>query len=513
MCKALGSILLLAVTLARFGLPVAYADTVRSIATAEELAAALLDNSVSVARIDARHIDLSDAAFLAWDNSTFPFLRTANITILGNTDLPEWPLLQLRAKKKLMLADHVHFTLRWLYIYRWRNDNFVRLPGWDTLAPSKPDVCYPLPIMGANYGAVERPASVPGVQTYTLGLPQTGCVNDSSVLKNRCWSDFSMINDVIFVGYDNDLAGKPVPNNYLLNISHTQQLCRSMLDAECLKVNQPIACMLVAMRGAILSAPVTSWLAPSPAANATSSAPTASPAALTGPSGAAPQTDTGGGGGGVGENTKAVIVGSVMGGVAFLAIVAGVAAWALHRRKRGPSQDAAAANSAAESKGTDRSQSGAAKCGKPWAQPGSEATGSGSGDSDGGGPHALAADHVSVRVAPAASCVYAAAAPSIMTIPTSVITGTTPLRADLQFCSPIQIYVQAPPPAAPPRARPPQSTARPPAVTGQRCTRDDAEYEATKRGAGPQSARSGQWGQYGAEGREARARREQAAGV
>ncbi|KAG2496128.1 hypothetical protein HYH03_005731 [Edaphochlamys debaryana] len=324
MCKALGSILLLAVTLARFGLPVAYADTVRSIATAEELAAALLDNSVSVARIDARHIDLSDAAFLAWDNSTFPFLRTANITILGNTDLPEWPLLQLRAKKKLMLADHVHFTLRWLYIYRWRNDNFVRLPGWDTLAPSKPDVCYPLPIMGANYGAVERPASVPGVQTYTLGLPQTGCVNDSSVLKNRCWSDFSMINDVIFVGYDNDLAGKPVPNNYLLNISHTQQLCRSMLDAECLKVNQPIACMLVAMRGAILSAPVTSWLAPSPAANATLSAPTASPAALTGPSGAAPQTDTEGGGGGE-DNTTAIIVGSVVGGVAFLAIVLHIA--------------------------------------------------------------------------------------------------------------------------------------------------------------------------------------------
>ncbi|PNH11364.1 putative serine/threonine-protein kinase [Tetrabaena socialis] len=125
-------------------------------------------------------------------------------------------------------------------------ENFWRAPGLDILAASPAgtvaagfvgsniaviaDACFPEAMDIQNVEAAARPPGVPGVQSYSFGVAQPGCVNTTSApLIRRCWPYITMIHDSILAGADPDFTGGVGANNYQVALFNVSLVCALVL--------------------------------------------------------------------------------------------------------------------------------------------------------------------------------------------------------------------------------------------------------------------------------------------
>ncbi|KAG2485607.1 hypothetical protein HYH03_015670 [Edaphochlamys debaryana] len=337
--------------------------------TGRELAAVLCNPQIAVARIASTHLALQDDDFAPLEGgqqaacAELPFTLKRNVTIQADdVDGPPWPLLQLTASHKVVLASGVNLTFRWVALQGYRaRDNIISRPGFDLLSPSPPgtagavlvvtrllaihDVCYPPSTMDANFARVVRPPSLPGSQRWQLGLSQAGCVEGLTAgtnLSARCWAALMRIDDVGLTGADADAYDKPQPNNYVMLVQSVLVGCRMELTGECVESLGPIGCMRLAMSDVPSLPPLlppdntpgpSQQTEPGPNSDrASGPQPLNGSVALTGP-GVENTYDARGSGGddGSGPPVGLIVAGSVVGGVLVLAVV-GFALWC-HRRR------------------------------------------------------------------------------------------------------------------------------------------------------------------------------------
>ncbi|KAG2488377.1 hypothetical protein HYH03_013066 [Edaphochlamys debaryana] len=243
------------------------------------------------------------------------------------------------ARQKVMLSHNVTLRLRNVVMNDYRSDNILRAPGLDLLAPSPPDTvgaavvvdtspsivayCYPTAEWRQDFQAVVRPAMFPGRQVYQISLNQSTCINSTAaLLRNRCWADVTLILDMAMNGEDVDMTGKPAANHYAVRLLTMPIMCRNVLTAECLNSLGPIGCMLLSQRNSSSLPKIFEWLQPSQPPRLASPPPPPSPVFLE-------PADSGDDGDGV--PLVPVLVGSIVGGVAFIVLVVlGFVLW--HRR-------------------------------------------------------------------------------------------------------------------------------------------------------------------------------------
>ena len=117
-------------------------------------------------------------------------------------------------------------------------------------------MCFPKPVWAQALGGVARPPELPPAnQTWSLSMPQDGCLNASATqdarpapwllqppLPSRCWSDAGMIPDMGFMGADADATGRLFPNHYNLWLTNVTYLCANTMSLPCIQRFAPYGC-------------------------------------------------------------------------------------------------------------------------------------------------------------------------------------------------------------------------------------------------------------------------------
>ncbi|KAG2498361.1 hypothetical protein HYH03_003620 [Edaphochlamys debaryana] len=286
-----------------------------------------------MALVDAPYLTLTDADFKELLPNP-PYRLTRFFTLGKSPGLSSWPLVIMTAKQQIALTDNITLTFTNVMLYKYRGDNFLRVPGLDLLTPlpngtygatwlsyqsgSLTDFCYPLEFTLKNVAAASappRPSWLPGTQLLDFNYSQAGCENDTfyPALDQRCWASTQLVHDFAGMAAEPGVAGVPYPANYAFKVQESFTYCRAVLTMDCISQLQPVGCFLWALRDLRpLLPPILRELAP-PAPQLESP----------------PPSD-----GDSGVPVAAVVVPCVVGGTLLIAVVTGLALW-LGRRHAG----------------------------------------------------------------------------------------------------------------------------------------------------------------------------------
>ncbi|KAG2441143.1 hypothetical protein HXX76_003995 [Chlamydomonas incerta] len=307
-----------------------------------ELAAALVNASVAQILVTAPFVNVTDADFEALGVS-LPLRLDRNVSVTAPAD-QQWPLLTLRAVKKMSLGPNV--TLRFtglaidpvVSLYSFRSASVMPMVGRSSGGPpgagSTPriviDKCALVPELGLegakSYAwliSIPRPETAPGMQILNgLGGSPANCSHDGAAPPlQRCWASNNMFVDVAASMVDVDSkTGVTTRLNYDVLILDTTVHFNKGIPEACMDAPDPVECYF---RLSVNTSAVTlTGTAAAPTDTATWSPP---PAAGSQP-----------GGSSSGSASLGIIVGCVVGGVGALIGVAVVAA-VLRRRRRASS--------------------------------------------------------------------------------------------------------------------------------------------------------------------------------
>ncbi|KAG2489803.1 hypothetical protein HYH03_011752 [Edaphochlamys debaryana] len=275
-----------------------------SIFSGAELALALLNESVTEAVLAVPYVDFSETAWadarVVATGTVYPFPLRRNFSIRGSPELPEWPLIDLAASKKMMLMDDVALMLEHVVLYQ---------TCWLLARPE--------PV--SHTSSLETALRF---RKWATNISQEGCIMGSSSLAKRCWPRKDLEEDMALAGADTDQTGKPQPTNYRGYLQDVITYCRSLVSLECLLTqSSPIGCMLLALHKATMPPLIASpALAPPPGttgSQATAASDGGSQPLTAG--GSAGASAGGTGAGTAGASTTPIIVGCVVGGSCVIA--------------------------------------------------------------------------------------------------------------------------------------------------------------------------------------------------
>ncbi|KAG2499963.1 hypothetical protein HYH03_002248 [Edaphochlamys debaryana] len=181
--------------------------------------------------------------------------------------------------------------------------------------------CWPQYITVAVYEAAERPASVPGKQSVlNETLPQAGCINSTTApWWNRCYPLRGRALDVAQEAKDS-VASRPVAANYVLRYVDMDYLCRFLVSDECAREYGPLACNYIESRN--FSASPFPLASPSPGPPPAANDPSLQQASPQPPGEGDAEPE---------DDVLVPVLCGVLGGVAFLALMA-ASAFVMYRR-------------------------------------------------------------------------------------------------------------------------------------------------------------------------------------
>ncbi|KAG2444544.1 hypothetical protein HXX76_001290 [Chlamydomonas incerta] len=331
------------------------------VSTAAQLVAAIANPTVQVAVL-AGSVSLTEAD---WAPVAQPVVEVRrNLTLLGAYTAPAaWPVLDFGYtanvdgvgvvhEAKLRVAAGCALTFRHLVLQNARDQPHFLFMGLDvvaespspnsTLASAWPLLvvheaalwqrsCLPMSTQGGSGRNLARPAFMPGTQDSNKSVPlPPDCVNSSSAPPMlRCWPARGVYMSIGMFATDPDAFTRQTPAGYVLQLYDTTFWCDLLMTDEC-----------VASNGGYVGCHYSLYPYSRRAANATATSPAPPPG-----------SGSGSGSGGSSSSVLAPVLGAVLGGVAFLALL-GVFVVLTLRRRRGRRHLEAAARH-----GTDRSGS------------------------------------------------------------------------------------------------------------------------------------------------------------
>ncbi|KAG2441456.1 hypothetical protein HXX76_003078 [Chlamydomonas incerta] len=271
-----------------------------------------------------------------------PFVLGRNISVTSSPALPDIATIRLYAGKKLKLGGNASAPV-WLSFTRValhtpQKDNLARAPHLYILERSEPrtgatlvtqdvvlyaETCNPISYRGPNMAslvatvvAAQAAGKLPAYPTpdIILAVNQTGCVNTSLShptvpILSRCWPNDIIGYTLPVVGQELNAAGVPEPTYYVWSIRHLFAPCMRQADEACVAQYGPIGCNAYAINN-VTPLPIAAMELDNSTAGASGS--------------------------GGNSSTVGIIVGCVVGGVAFalLAAAALVAVRVARRRRR-----------------------------------------------------------------------------------------------------------------------------------------------------------------------------------